>query len=132
MSDSIGTRFCARRGVLAILVAPGFLVGAVGDARPCPHHEPLPELLAAEHVGADEQQVGAAEHGDRGAASDVHECLCVDMCTSDAGAELKWGKGEVTAPLRLVDGEFAPAARASHPRPTAALIPDANAPPHVA
>lgn len=154
---TISRRLRERRGIYAIFAASGILVGAVADARPCPHHEPLPEALAG-HLDLDEHghepnhgmprsrydesqpcssdsSSGGVTHSEApqsGAASDVHECLCVDLCVIDAVCGANPSERRSVDPVGVDDVAFRPAEDVSHPRPTVVLIPYPNAPPHVA
>lgn len=130
-------RFRARRRIYAILVASGFLVGAVGDARPCPHHDLLPESVSA-RFSAHGEPGNEAEHGlahaadQRDATPDVHECLCVDICEVDVASEAKSSAVENPAPIGVFGARPALAKQVHRPRPTAVLVPLPNAPPGLA
>lgn len=133
-NPTIGGRFSDRRRIYAILAASAFLVGSVGDSRPCPHHESLPVFVSAQFSThgepGDESDRGVAYEGDqRDATSGVHECLCVDMCAVDAPTEETPSDSEVLAPAGIADARPASAKQVFHPRPTAVLIPLPNAPP---
>jgi hypothetical protein len=124
IGSKIGGRILAWRRTFAVLAACGFLLGAVADGRHCPHHEPVPGSLVAQHSDLD-------GHNESGDASDIPECSCVDICAVDGPSVLPMERG-VVGPIGIVDATSAPSPRVAHPRPTAFLIPDANAPPHVA
>ena len=131
---TIGGRFSDRRRIYAILAASAFLIGAVGDSRPCPHHESLPVFVSAQFSThgepGDESDRGVAHEGaERDATSGVHECLCVDMCEVAAPAEETPSDSEVPEPAGIADARPASAKQVLHPRPTAVLIPLPNAPP---
>ena len=133
-NPTIGKRFRDRRRIYAILAASAFLVGSVGDSRPCPHHESLPVFVPAQFSThgepGDESDHGVAHGGDENdAPSDVRECLCVDMCVVDASSEETPSDSEVPVPAGIADARPASAKHVSHPRPTAVLTPLPNAPP---
>ena len=134
VSPTIGKRFRARRRIFAILATWLFLGGTVGESRPCPHHEALPLFVSAQFSTdgepRDESDYGVAHGGDESdATSDVHECLCVDVCDVETSSEETPSDSEVTAPAGIDDARLASAKHVLHPRPTAVLIPLPNAPP---
>ena len=133
-NPTIGKRFRDRRRIYAILAASTFLVGAVGDSRPCPQHESLPVFLSAQFSThgepGDESDHGVTHGGDQSdATSDIHGCLCVDLCEVNAPSEETPSDSEVTAPAGIADACPASAKHVLHPRPTSVLIPLPNAPP---
>ena len=133
-NPTIGGRFSDRRRIYAILAASAFLIGAVGDSRPCPHHESLPVFVSAQlstHGGpGDGSDRGVAHGGDQSDTTpDAHDCLCVDMCEVDAPTEEMPSDSEVPEPAGIDDARPASAKQVFHPRPTAVLSPLPNAPP---
>ena len=136
---TIGGRFSDRRRIYAILAASAFLIGAVGDSRPCPHHESLPVFVSAQfsthggpgHGGpGDESDRGVAHGGDQSDTTpDAHDCLCVDMCEVNAPSGETPSDSEVPEPAGIADARPASAKQVLHPRPTDVLIPLPNAPP---
>ena len=131
---TIGGRFSDRRRIYTILAASAFLIGGVGDSRPCPHHESLPVFVSAQFSTrggpGDESDRGVAHGGDQSDTTpDAHDCLCVDMCEVDAPSEETPSDSEVPEPAGIADARPASAKQVLHPRPTAVLIPLPNAPP---
>ncbi len=131
-NPTIGGRFSDRRRIYAILVASAFLVGAVGDSRPCPHHESLLVFVSAQFSThgepGDESDRGVAHGGDQSDTTpDAHNCLCVDMCEVDAPSEEMPSDSEVPGPAG--GARPASAKQVFHPRPTVVLSPLPNAPP---
>ena len=133
-NPTIGKRFRARRRIVAILAASVFLVGTVGDSRPCPRHEALPLFVFAQFSTdgepGDESDHGVAHGGDESDATPgVHGCLCVDVSEVETSSEETPSDSEVTAPDGIDDARPASAKHVLHPSPTAVLIPLPNAPP---
>jgi hypothetical protein len=136
-NPTMGRQFRKWRRIYAILAASGFLVGAVGDVRPCPHHELLPASISAQcsthGEPGNEPDYGLVHAADqRDATSDVHACLCVDICEVDTPSETKASDRVAPAPVDVVETGQASAIHVFHSRPTAVLIPQPNAPPGLA
>jgi len=120
-NPTIGGRFSDRRRIYAILAASAFLIGAVGDSRPCPHHESLPVFVSV--------QLSTHGGGQSDTTPDAHDCLCVDMCEVDAPTEETLSDSEVLETAGIADARPASAKQVFHPRPTTVLSPLPNAPP---
>ena len=134
MRRTVGKRFRYRQRIYASLAVSAFLVGAVGDSRPCPHHEFLPVFVSAQsstHGEYGDESDDVVTHGgdESDATSDVHGCLCVDLCEVETSSEEVPSDSEVTAPAGIDDARLASAKHVPHPRPTAVLSPLPNAPP---
>ena len=133
-NPTIVEQFRDRRRIYAILVGSGFLVGAVADARPCPYHELLPEFVSAQpsahgERGHDRAQGVAHAEDERDGTSDVHECLCVDICKVDGASAASPSTRVGPEPVGAVEVRLASAKQVFHPHPTAVLIQLPNAPP---
>jgi hypothetical protein len=131
----IHKKFSNHSRIPAILACSGIFIGATVDVRPCPHHELLSSCVSAQFSTCepgDEPDHGLADVEDhRDVKSDVHECLCVDMCGFDAASEAMSSDCKVSRLVGVVDAHTASAGQVFHPRPTAVLIPLPNAPPNL-